>query len=90
MKNLALHMILHPSDPGRFTICNPSTRQVITLPEASSGRRESVYMCLGYDPVARLRGEQCQEHKVLTLGGGLSWRDVKGTSKIMSYNVVTN
>ncbi|XP_010484815.1 PREDICTED: F-box protein At1g30790-like [Camelina sativa] len=91
----------HPSDPGRFTICNPSTRQVITLPDikASSGRREHIYMFLGYDPVGNVYkalcstswyGQPCQEHMVLTIGGGnLSWRSIKGR-KIPRYTVVTN
>ncbi|EOA13382.1 hypothetical protein CARUB_v10026421mg [Capsella rubella] len=97
-----LFCLSHPSDPGRFTICNPSTRQVITLPniKASSGRRrENISMFLGYDPVANeykafcsttWHGEPFQEHKVLTIGGGkLSWRSIKGRIT-PRYTVVTN
>ncbi|KAG7536363.1 F-box domain [Arabidopsis suecica] len=96
-----LFCFVDPSDPGRFTICNPSTRQVITLPDtkAFSGRRKSINMFLGYDPVGNeykvlcstaVHGEPCQVHKVLTIGGGnLSWRSIKGR-KIPRYIVVTN
>ncbi|CAH8278254.1 unnamed protein product [Arabidopsis lyrata] len=96
-----LFCLVDPSDPGRFTICNPSTRQVITLPDikAFSGRRKRINMFLGYDPVGNeykvlcstaVHGEPCQVHKVLTIGGGnLSWRSIKGR-KIPRYTVVTN
>lgn len=93
--------LLHPSYPGRFTICNPSTRQMITLPDVkatSSGLREQTYLFLGYDPVGNehkalcstvLFGEPCQQHRVLTLGRGkLTWRGIKGR-KTRRYIVVT-
>ncbi|ESQ44579.1 hypothetical protein EUTSA_v10003422mg [Eutrema salsugineum] len=84
----------------RFTICNPCTRQIITLPDLKAKViREDIYMFLGYDPVGNeykalcstvLFGERFQEHKVLILGGGnLSWRNIKGR-KTKRYNVVTN
>lgn len=90
------------SHPGRFTIYNPSTRQAITLPDnkPSSGRRERIYLFLGYDPVSNeykalssavFSGECFQEHKVFTIGGGsgFSWREIEGT-KITRYTVATN
>ncbi|CAA7057320.1 unnamed protein product [Microthlaspi erraticum] len=96
-----LFALLHPSYPGRFTICNPSTREMITLPDieaTSSGRREQTYLFLGYDPVGKehkalcstvLYGERCQQHWVLTLGRGkLSWRGIQG-GKTLRYTVVT-
>ncbi|ESQ39626.1 hypothetical protein EUTSA_v10001134mg, partial [Eutrema salsugineum] len=82
--------LLHPSDPGRFTICNPSTRQIITLPDLKASRvtREDRYMFLGYDPVGNEYKALCST--VLTLGGGnLIWRNIKGR-KTERYNVVTN
>ncbi|VVA90499.1 unnamed protein product [Arabis nemorensis] len=99
----SIHGFIGLSHPGRrFTVCNPSTRQVITLPdmEASSGRKEGVYMYLGYDPVGNeykalcstgFYGKRHQEHKVLTLGkrGNLSWRDISGR-RTPCYMVVTN
>lgn len=62
---------------GRFMICNPSTRQVITLPEIADTNWKSTYRYLGYDPVDDqykamckrvLNKENDHEHMVLTLG----------------------
>ncbi|KAG7598793.1 F-box associated interaction domain [Arabidopsis suecica] len=67
------------SHKGRFMICNPSTKQVITLPEIkiTGTNWNSAYKYLGYDPVNHQykamrkkvsNFEDDQEHMVLTLG----------------------
>lgn len=80
------------SNKRRVMICNPSTRQIITLPEIPGDDLKSAYKYLGYDPINDQYKAMCklfpnseddQEHMVLTLGGDQepSWRHIEGTSR---------
>ncbi|CAA7014211.1 unnamed protein product [Microthlaspi erraticum] len=81
------------SHKRRVMICNPSTRQIITLPEIPGNDLKSGYKYLGYDPVNDQYKAMCkvlptsedvQEHMVLTLGGGdqePTWRHIEGTCR---------
>ncbi|KAG7656001.1 F-box domain [Arabidopsis suecica] len=89
----------------RFTICNPSTRQVIVLPILPSGRAPDMRStCIGYDPVddqfkalalisSRIPNKDSTvEHLVLTLKGdkkNYSWRQIQGNNNIPPYSPVT-
>ncbi|KAG7593470.1 F-box associated interaction domain [Arabidopsis thaliana x Arabidopsis arenosa] len=88
------------SHKGRFMICNPSTKQVITLPEIkiTGTNWNSAYKYLGYDPVNQQykamrkkvsNFEDDQEHMVLTLGGDKtpSWRHIEGITQ--NYHPLT-
>ncbi|KAK3222688.1 hypothetical protein Dsin_009713 [Dipteronia sinensis] len=74
-------------------ICNPSTRQAITLPfvvPVNSPSASSTYFCVnsfGFDPVTKqykvlnswkIPGKDDPEYRVFTLGTDQSWRLVKG------------
>ncbi|XP_024016536.1 F-box protein At1g30790 [Eutrema salsugineum] len=87
------HGFLCCSYQGRFLICNPTTRQIVTLPESGNDvNKKLTFKLLGYDPIddqykamfmmASRCGDGDVVHKVLTLGGGdniktLLWRKIK-------------
>ncbi|CAN8303840.1 unnamed protein product [Cochlearia groenlandica] len=65
------------SHKGSYMICNPSSKQVITLPEIAGPNWKSANKYLGYDPINDEYKAMCkrvsnfqedQEHMVLTLG----------------------
>ncbi|EOA28426.1 hypothetical protein CARUB_v10024633mg [Capsella rubella] len=86
---------------GRFVVCNPSTRQVVLLPEIeiAGTKWEFAFKVLGYDPVNDQYKAMCKkiftkpdedkDHIVLTLGGGKThtWRQIKGPNH--HYSPVT-
>ncbi|VVA93129.1 unnamed protein product [Arabis nemorensis] len=85
------------SHNGRFKICNPTTGQVITLPEIKGNKWKHTYKYLGYDPVNDEYKALCktvsnlkEEHKILTIRADRrsSWRHVEGTT--LNYHPLTN
>ncbi|XP_010431728.1 PREDICTED: F-box protein At1g30790-like [Camelina sativa] len=89
-----VHGFLCCSHQGRFLICNPTTRQIVTLPEPGDNNKLT-FKYLGYEPVDDQYKALCMmfsrgdfgdvEHKVLTLRRGdtknLSWREIKDNTE---------